>query len=174
MDSLMVGATVIAPLTSCSQSRVHLSKCEYVFYNPQTVGQWKDLWLWLKKACRNAGLENVTWHTFRHTFASSLNSGGADLVTVKELLGHSDIKTTMRYAHTNRDAKRVRLRGLVSLWCHPVSSGPERRGASLCKYIGNQVDWKYGEVREWLNRAVSKTVEGVTLPWVRIPPSPPV
>jgi hypothetical protein len=30
-----------------------------------------------------------------------------------------------------------------------------------------------GEVREWLNRAVSKTVDGVTRPWVRIPPSPP-
>ena len=60
----------------------------------------------MKKACRN---KDVTWHTFRHTFASSasrLNSNGADLVTVKELLGHSDIKTTMRYAHTNHEAKR--------------------------------------------------------------------
>jgi integrase len=31
----------------------------------------------------------VTWHTFRHTFASRLNGNGADLVTVKELLGHA-------------------------------------------------------------------------------------
>lgn len=35
-----------------------------------------------------------------------LNRDGADLVTVKEILGHSDVKTTLRYAHTNRDAKR--------------------------------------------------------------------
>jgi len=50
-------------------------------------------------------VENVTWHTFRHTFATRLNRRGVDIVTVKELLGHSDIKMTMRYAHTNRDEK---------------------------------------------------------------------
>jgi len=82
-----------------------IRKSDLVFYNPETGGQWKDLWLGLKKACRKAGLADVTWHTFRHTFASRLNANGADLVTVKELLGHADIKTTMRYAHTNREAK---------------------------------------------------------------------
>src|SRR5579864_829690 len=39
--------------------------------------------------------------------------------------------------------------------------------------MGSQVDWKYGDVRERLNRAVSKTVEPLRAPWVRIPPSPP-
>ncbi|HLK47700.1 MAG TPA: tyrosine-type recombinase/integrase, partial [Bryobacteraceae bacterium] len=57
------------------------------------------------KACRKAGLEGVTWHTFRHTFASRLTRAGVDLVTVKELLGHSAVSVTMRYAHTNNDAK---------------------------------------------------------------------
>jgi integrase len=42
------------------------------FDNPETGGRWKDLWLGLKKACRKAGLNDVTWHTFRHTFASRL------------------------------------------------------------------------------------------------------
>jgi integrase len=83
-----------------------IRKSEYVFYNPETGSPWKDLWLGLKKACRHAGMPDVTWHTFRHTFASRLNRNGADLVTVKELLGHSDVKTTLRYAHTNREAKR--------------------------------------------------------------------
>jgi len=83
-----------------------LRRCEYVFYNPETGGQWKDLWLGLKKACRKAGLNDVTWHTFRHTFASRLTRNGADLATVKELLGHSSVSVKMRYAHTNRDAKR--------------------------------------------------------------------
>ena len=82
-----------------------LRKCEYVFYNPETGAQWKDLWLGLKKACRKAGIDGVTWHTFRHTFASRLTRAGADLVTVKEFLGHSSISVTMRYAHTNREAK---------------------------------------------------------------------
>ena len=83
------------------------------FYNPETGGQWKDLWHGLKKACRKAGLKDVTWHTFRHTFASRLTRNGADLVTVKELLGHSSVSVTMRYAHTNRDAKR-RAVGLIA------------------------------------------------------------
>ena len=90
-----------------------LRKCEYVFYNPETGGRWKDLWLGLKKACRKAGLNDVTWHTFRHTFASRLTGNGADLVTVKELLGHSSVSVTMRYAHTNRDAKK-RAVGLIA------------------------------------------------------------
>jgi integrase len=90
-----------------------LRKCEYVFYNPETGGPWKDLWLGLKKACRKAGLVDVTWHTFRHTFASRLTRHGADLVTVKELLGHSSVSVTMRYAHTNRDAKK-RAVGLIA------------------------------------------------------------
>jgi integrase len=83
-----------------------LRKCEFVFYNPETGGQWKDLWLGLKKACRKAGLDDLTWHTFRHTFATRLTRSGVDLVTVKELLGHSSVSVTMRYAHTNRDAKK--------------------------------------------------------------------
>ena len=92
-----------------------IRKCEVVFYNPETGAQWKDLWLGLKKACRKARLKDVTWHTFRHKFASRLNGNGTDLVTVKELLGHSDIKTTMRYAHTNREAKTRAVRRLGSV-----------------------------------------------------------
>lgn len=49
---------------------------------------------------------------FRHTFASRLTRDGVDIVTVKELLGHADIKTTMRYAHSNDDAKRRAVRRL--------------------------------------------------------------
>jgi site-specific recombinase XerD len=90
-----------------------IRKCEYVFYNPETGGQWKDLWLGLRKACRKAGLVSITWHTLRHTFASRLNRNGADLVTVKELLGHADIKTTMRYAHTNQQVKVSAVRLLT-------------------------------------------------------------
>lgn len=54
--------------------------------------------------CQQAGLRPIGWHTFRHTFASGLVQDGANLLAVKELLGHSDIHTTMRYAHLNRSA----------------------------------------------------------------------
>src|SRR6516165_8315245 len=47
------------------------------------------------------------------------------------------------------------------------------RCTAFTKNMGNQLHWNYGEVRERLNRAVSKTVEPLRVPWVRIPPSPP-
>ncbi len=77
----------------------------YVFYNPLTGDRFFDLKAGWKAALRRAGLSGITWHTFRHTFASRLTNSGVDLVTVKELLGHSTINTTMRYAHSNHDAK---------------------------------------------------------------------
>ena len=48
----------------------------------------------------------MTWHMFRHTFASRLTRNGVDIVTGKELLGHTNINCPMRYAHSNDDAKR--------------------------------------------------------------------
>jgi site-specific recombinase XerD len=78
-----------------------------VFFNQMTGDRFRDLKAGFKLACKQAGLEGVTWHTLRHTFASRLLAKGADIVTVKELLGHSTIVVTMRYAHTNVEAKEA-------------------------------------------------------------------
>lgn len=51
------------------------------------------------EACKRAGIKKISCHTLRHTFASHLAMAGATLISMKELMGHSDIKTTMRYAH---------------------------------------------------------------------------
>ena len=50
-------------------------------------------------ALRRAGIMGVSWHTLRHTAASRRIMAGVDLVSVKEILGHRDIQTTLRYSH---------------------------------------------------------------------------
>jgi len=51
--------------------------------------------------CKRAGLRPIGWHTLRHTFASQLSANCVPIRTIQELLGHSDIKTTMRYTHVS-------------------------------------------------------------------------
>lgn len=51
-----------------------------------------------------AGLEDVNIHTMRHTFASRMVQHGMTIHEVSSLLGHSDITTTMRYAHLDHAA----------------------------------------------------------------------
>ncbi len=55
----------------------------------------------LRKAVFRAGItiKRVNCHTFRHSFATHMLSGGADIRTVQELLGHNDVKTTQIYTH---------------------------------------------------------------------------
>jgi len=73
----------------------------------------------IKEAGRNAGIsKSISPHTFRHSFATHLVEGGADLRAVQEMLGHESITTTEIYTHLDREYLRDTLQQF-----HPAFKG---------------------------------------------------
>ena len=79
------------------------------------------VWQIVKRWAAVAGLSDVHPHVLRHSFATHLVGGGADLRVVQELLGHSSITTTQIYTHVSRGHLAEVLAN-----CHPREMGARR------------------------------------------------
>ncbi|RDH84504.1 MAG: hypothetical protein DIZ80_03220 [endosymbiont of Galathealinum brachiosum] len=91
-------------IKTLTQWKIHASDNELIFPNKKgnrfhTI---KRSWASIIKS---AGITGFRWHDLRHDFASKLVMAGVPLNTVRELLGHTDLKTTLRYAHLAPDHK---------------------------------------------------------------------
>ncbi|RZD16666.1 MAG: site-specific integrase [Candidatus Acididesulfobacter guangdongensis] len=74
----------------------------YVFFNQKTLKPYDNHKRSFATALRKSRIIDFHFHDLRHTFASQLVMKGIDLTTVKELLGHKDIKMTLRYSHLSQ------------------------------------------------------------------------
>jgi excisionase family DNA binding protein len=79
---------------------------EFVFSTFKTRQPFVEVGKAFRRASKIAGISGVRFHDLRHTFASRLIEAGVDIITVKELLGHSSVKITERYTHTRSELKR--------------------------------------------------------------------
>ena len=93
-------------------ARVHLNikkgKEDILFLNRRGNKLSREMiFMIIKQLCEDIGLKKViSPHTFRHSFATHLIEGGADLRAVQEMLGHESITTTEIYTHINKEYLR--------------------------------------------------------------------
>ena len=78
--------------------------CGYVFANPKTLMPYVSIFASWNTARKAVGLADVRIHDLRHSFASFLVNSGRSIYEVQRILGHTQIKTTQRYAHLSQDS----------------------------------------------------------------------
>lgn len=83
--------------------KIGIKEKGYVFISHRKSTAYKNISDGFKKACERAGIENFRFHDLRHTVGTRLVANGVDLQTVKEIMAHSDLRTTQRYLHPVKD-----------------------------------------------------------------------
>lgn len=98
-----------------------LPESEFVFCK-EDGKPYKDIYNGFKSALKRASIKDCTPHTLRHTMGSHLSMKGVDLVTLKDLMGHKDIQSTMRYAHVSPDHKREAISRMGKVVTHDTNN----------------------------------------------------
>jgi integrase len=81
---------------------------DYVFVSPKKKGtSLRETKRGFGTACRLAGIDGLIWKGLRATFGTRLAEAGCDAFTIAQLLGHSDVRVTMRYVRTVEESKRA-------------------------------------------------------------------
>jgi integrase len=89
---------------------------DYVFFNKQTESFLKDPKRAFKTACKKSGVVNLRFHDLRHNAATFMIQDGADIHTVSKILGHSDIRVTMKYSHPDFDGRKKAAKSLENMF----------------------------------------------------------
>lgn len=104
---------VLDILTSWRDRHSEATATDLVFPSPVNGKRFDNCNSAWETLMREAKVENFHWHDMRHDFASRLVMSGVDLNTVRELLGHADLKMTLRYAHLAPAAKKKAVDQLI-------------------------------------------------------------
>jgi integrase len=109
----------------------NVSASGYLFENPKTGKPITDIKKGWAAALRNAGIAHIRFHDIRHTFGTRAVDGGAPLSAVKDVMGHADIRTTMRYIHATDEGKRKAVEAAAKVRVSaPASHLPHKKRAT--------------------------------------------
>ena len=108
---------------------------KYVFPNSETGKAITDVKHSFTSAVSDAGIADFTFHDLRHTFGTRLVTSGADVVKIRELMGHASITTTMRYMHASDSGKRDAIARMAARYaqndCHKIVTNEKRQVPDL-------------------------------------------
>lgn len=105
-----ISDTLAGLLTLYQKSGKYVLKCDRPM-EPRTYQNH------FQKYLREAGVEKTNFHVLRHTFATNCIDHGADVKSLSEILGHSDVKITLnRYVHPTLETKRQHMNALASIY----------------------------------------------------------
>jgi integrase len=119
-----INSTLLDMLTAL---RAQSNGSPYVLPSKVTGEPYASLYRCFIKACKAVGITGLRFHDLRHTFATRLIQGGADIETVRSLLGHHSIVMTQRYTHSSHEMKQRAVEILAQ-----KQPGPGPKTGAIC------------------------------------------